>query len=110
MQQTASPRTTTALQALVVSSALTLVAALYATFVYAPIEKQIGLVYKILFFHAPAAYAMYVGFGLSAIASAVYLFKRDDRWDAWAVAGAEVGSMFCRGEKLHPASHVAGAK
>jgi len=84
-----------ALQALSVSSALTLLAALYAAFVYAPIEKQMGIVYAILFFHAPAAYAMYIAFGVSAIASAAYLIKRDDRWDAWAVAGAEVGTMFC---------------
>jgi heme exporter protein C len=38
---------------------------------------------------------MYLCFSVSAIASAVYLAKRDERWDAWAVAGAEVGAMFC---------------
>jgi heme exporter protein C len=54
-----------------------------------------GIVQKIFYFHVPSAYAMYIGFGISAIASAVYLAKRDDRWDALAVAGAEVGSLFC---------------
>jgi heme exporter protein C len=68
---------------------------LYLIFVFAPIEARMGLVYKVLFFHAPSAYAMYIGFGVSAISSAVYLAKRDERWDAWAVAGAEVGFMFC---------------
>ncbi|HTU57921.1 MAG TPA: cytochrome c biogenesis protein CcsA, partial [Polyangiales bacterium] len=50
---------------------------------------------KIFYFHVPGAYAMYVGFGVAAVASAVYLAKRDDKWDAWAVAGAEVGAIFC---------------
>ena len=76
-------------------TALLMMVELYLIFVYAPVEKQMGIVYKILFVHAPSAYAMYIGFRLSAVASAVYLAKRDDRWDAWAVAGAEVGSAFC---------------
>jgi heme exporter protein C len=88
-------RGTLGLQALTAVCAVAVLVALYAIFVVAPIEKQMGIVYKILFFHAPAAYAMYVGFTISAFASAMFLAKRDDRWDAWAVAGAEVGLMFC---------------
>ncbi|MBW2225272.1 MAG: cytochrome c biogenesis protein CcsA [Deltaproteobacteria bacterium] len=41
------------------------------------------------------AAAMYIGFFVSAVASGVYLLKRDARWDAIAVAGAEVGTLFC---------------
>jgi heme exporter protein C len=52
-------------------------------------------VQKIFYFHVPSAYAMYVGFTISAVSSAVYLAKHDERWDAFAVAGAEVGSLFC---------------
>ena len=44
------------LQALTLLCGITLLLALYAAFVVAPIEKQMGIVYKILFFHAPAAY------------------------------------------------------
>jgi heme exporter protein C len=68
---------------------------LYLIFVHAPVERQMGIVQKIFYFHVPSAYAMYCGYAVSAVASAVYLAKRDDRWDAWAVAGAEVGSVFC---------------
>ncbi|MBT8468997.1 MAG: cytochrome c biogenesis protein, partial [Deltaproteobacteria bacterium] len=68
---------------------------LYTIFVVAPVEQQMGIVQKIFYFHVPSAYAMYIGFGVSAVGSAVYLLKRDPKWDALGVAGAEVGSLFC---------------
>lgn len=68
---------------------------LYWGFIVAPVELQMGIVYKIFFFHAPSAYAMYLGFGLCVIGSAMYLIKRSDAWEAIAVGGAEVGAMFC---------------
>jgi heme exporter protein C len=90
-----STRSTNALNLLILTCAVVLLVELYAIFVVAPVESQMGIVQKIFYFHAPSAYAMYLAFGVSAIASAVYLGKRDERWDAWAVAGAEVGSIFC---------------
>lgn len=71
------------------------VGALYAIFVMAPVELQMGIVQKIFYFHVPSAYAMYVAFVTSAVGSAVYLWRRDERWDAIAVAGAEIGLVFC---------------
>ena len=68
---------------------------LYMIFVVAPVEKQMGIVQKIFYFHVPSAYAMYIGFTVAAVGSAVYLLKRDPRWDALGVAGAEVGMLFC---------------
>lgn len=70
-------------------------ASLYAIFFVAPVEAQMGIVQKIFYFHVSSAYAMYVGFALSALGSIVYLAKRDPRWDALGVAGAEVGMVFC---------------
>ncbi|MGD8317182.1 MAG: cytochrome c biogenesis protein CcsA [Myxococcales bacterium] len=70
-------------------------ATLYTIFLVAPVEKQMGIVQKIFYFHVPSAYAMYLGFGASAVGSAMYLLKRDSRWDALGVAGAEVGTLFC---------------
>jgi len=84
-----------AIQWLTISSALLMLVELYLIFVHAPVERQMGVVQKIFYFHVPSAYGMYIGFLVSAVASAMYLAKRDDRWDAWAVAGAEVGSIFC---------------
>jgi heme exporter protein C len=68
---------------------------LYFIFVVAPVEQQMGIVQKIFYFHVPSAYAMYIGFFVSAVGSALYLLKRDPKWDALGVAGAEVGSLFC---------------
>jgi heme exporter protein C len=70
-------------------------ALLYAVFAVAPVEARMGIVQKIFYVHVPSANAMYLGFIVAAVASAVYLAKRDDRWDAIAVAGAEVGMLFC---------------
>lgn len=68
---------------------------LYMVFVVAPVEKSMGVVQKIFYFHVPSAYAMYVAFLICAVCSGVYLVKRDLRWDAVSVAAAEVGSLFC---------------
>lgn len=84
------------LWSLVLFATLALFAAsLYTIFVVAPVEQQMGIVQKIFYFHVPSAYAMYIGFFVAAVGSAVYLLKRDPRWDAVAVAGAEVGTLFC---------------
>jgi heme exporter protein C len=95
MDRTSTNRSTLIVQVLIALTAVLALLTLYQIFVVAPVEKQMGIVQKIFYFHVPSAYAMYIGFGISAIASAVYLAKRDDRWDALAVAGAEVGSLFC---------------
>jgi heme exporter protein C len=68
---------------------------LWAIFFHAPVELRMGIVQKIFYFHVPSAYAMYVGFVICGIGSAVFLAKRKDAWDALAVAGAEVGLVFC---------------
>lgn len=81
--------------ALLAVTALLVGLSLYQIFAVAPVEAQMGIVQKIFYFHVPSAYAMYVGFFVSAIGSAVFLAKRSAAWDAVAVAGAEVGMLFC---------------
>ncbi len=71
------------------------IASLYAIFGIAPVELQMGVVQKIFYFHVPSAYAMYVAFVVSAVGSAIYLWRREEKWDALAVSGAEVGLIFC---------------
>ncbi len=85
----------TAWTVLLVSTLALFGASLYLIFVVAPVERQMGIVQKIFYFHVPSAYAMYIGFAVSAVGSALYLIKRDSKWDALGVAGAEVGSLFC---------------
>ncbi|MGB5812520.1 MAG: cytochrome c biogenesis protein CcsA [Polyangiales bacterium] len=79
---------------LLVSTLVLFGVSLYTIFAVAPVEMQMGLAQKIFYFHVPSAYAMYVGFGVSAVGSLLYLVKRDPKWDAFGVAGAEVGFLF----------------
>jgi heme exporter protein C len=61
----------------------------------APADAVQGVLYKILFVHAPAAFAAYLGFGLTALGGALYLWRNDEQWDRLAAASAEVGLLFC---------------
>jgi len=63
--------------------------------VRAPADVVQGVLYKILFVHAPAAFAAYLGFLLTAVGGALYLWRNDEQWDRLAVASAEVGLLFC---------------
>jgi heme exporter protein C len=70
--------------------ALTLYIVLFAT----PAEATLGVVQKIFYFHVPAAYAMYLGWAVCAVASVVYLVRRGDGVDALARSSAEVALVF----------------
>ncbi len=54
-----------------------------------------GIVQKIFYFHVPSAYAMYVGFLVCGVCSAIYLIKPQPRWNRLALAAGEVGLIFC---------------
>ncbi len=95
MAQSTPNRTQLGLVAMAGLCAVLMWATLYAVFFVAPVEMQMGIVQKIFYFHVPCGQAMYLGFIVSAVCSAVYLWKRDERWDAVALAAAEVGSLFC---------------
>ena len=63
--------------------------------IQAPDDAHQGVIQKILYVHVPCAFAAYAGFFVTAIAGALYLWKNDERYDRWALAGAEVGVLFC---------------
>ena len=75
---------------LLASSAVLLVATIQVVFLKAPIEARMGIVQKIFYFHAPSAYAMYVGAAACFLGSAAYLYNGKPAWDSLAKAGAEV--------------------
>lgn len=79
-------------------AALALVTALLAmglVFFYAPIEQTMGIVQKIFYVHVPAAMASYAGFTIASVCSFLYLLKPRRHWDIAAVAGAQLGLLFC---------------
>lgn len=61
----------------------------------APNDATQGVIANILYVHVPCAFSAYAGFFTTAICGALYLVKRDERFDRLAIAGAEVGVLFC---------------
>jgi len=53
-----------------------------------------GELSRILYVHVPAAWLAYVAFGMTMVASAMYLWKKNLKWDRRALASAEIGVMF----------------
>jgi heme exporter protein C len=75
---------------------LSLLVVVYAWTVWsAPIDRVQGVIQKILYVHPPLAYGAYLGFVLTAVGGALYLWRAREVWDHLAVAGAEVGVIFC---------------
>ena len=76
--------------------ALAVSAALWACLVWrAPIDAMQGPIQKILYVHVPVVLGAYLGFFLTALGGGLYLWRREERWDRFAAAAAEVGVLFC---------------
>ena len=67
----------------------------YMVFIYASIEKEMGLAQKIFYYHVSSAFTMFLGFFLVFVFSVLYLWRKTKRWDIWASCSAEVGLLFC---------------
>lgn len=67
---------------------LTLVVAPSAANFSAPLTQ------RIFYYHVPAAWVAYLAFGVTAGAGGMVLWARQRRWDAVALASAEVGTVF----------------
>ena len=63
--------------------------------VSAPVDSLQGVIQKILYVHVPCAFAAYAGFITCGAAGALYLWRRDERFDQLAASAAEVGLVFC---------------
>lgn len=74
---------------------ITMFAAIYTIFVYAPVEKTMGLVQKIFYLHVPAAFMAFLAFFITFLTSILYLIQRNLKWDRIASCSAEVGVIFC---------------
>jgi len=77
-------------------TALFAVFLVYAWLVWdAPVDRVQGIIQKILYVHPPLAYGAYLGFILAGVGGVGYLRSGREIWDHWALAGAEVGVLFC---------------
>jgi heme exporter protein C len=53
-----------------------------------------GQLSRIMYVHVPSAWLAYLAFGVTMLASAMYLWKKDLKWDRRAHASAEIGVFF----------------
>ena len=67
---------------------------LYRIFMVLPDEANQGAIYRIIYFHVPAAIVAMTGFFVAMVGSALYLITRNLRFDSVAAAVTEVSVVF----------------
>jgi heme exporter protein C len=77
-----------------IASMIAILIALYFALVYAPTEKTMGTLYRVLYFHVPQAVLSYVAAVLFGLGAVLYLVKRNLKWDRFAYCSAELGVLF----------------
>src|SRR2546426_1046712 len=80
--------------AILALTALLIVVSIQWVFLRAPVERVMGIVQKIFYFHVPSAYSMYLGATACFVGSLAYLIAPTEGRDALARAGAEVAVVF----------------
>lgn len=68
--------------------------AAYASFFIAPMERTMGTIQRIFYFHAAVAWTGFTAFFICFLGNLLYVFRRQPRWDWLGVASAEVGLAF----------------
>ena len=84
----------TALKILDIVALITLLGATAMVFFYAPVEKVMGAVQKVFYFHVAAGWVGMLSFLFAAIAGILYLVKKTKIWDLVGVAAVEIGIVF----------------
>jgi len=73
----------------------------YQAIYVAPNDAMQGEIFRIIYYHVPSASVAFVFFAVSLVGSIGYLASRNNnharaqKFDAWALSGAEVGVIFC---------------
>jgi heme exporter protein C len=76
-------------------SFLSISIALYFAFLFAPMEKTMGAVQKIFYFHVPSAWIAFFAFFITFICSIMLLISGKKIYDDIASSSAEIGLIFC---------------
>ena len=80
--------------ALLLVAAVLIMADLALIFLWVPTEQSMGVLFLIFYFHVPLAWSSFLAFGIVFVASILYLWKRQRRWDALGHSAAEIGVLF----------------
>src|SRR6202047_3062781 len=76
-------------------TALLLGYAFYEAIWVAPMERTMGDVQRIFYYHVPSAWTAFLLFFVNLVASVIYLIRKSAKADAVALVSAEVGVVFC---------------
>ena len=82
------------LQVLDVVTAVLFVIAVSMVFFYAPMERTMGQVQRVFYFHVATAWVGMLGFLVAAIAGILYLVRKEHRWDTAGLAAIEISLVF----------------
>ncbi|MGH8949423.1 MAG: cytochrome c biogenesis protein CcsA, partial [Acidimicrobiia bacterium] len=74
-------------------AAAAMVAGLYLTLT-SPTDRLQGEFTRIVNIHAPSMWVAFLAFGVTALASILWLVRKTDRWDRIAEASVETGVLF----------------
>jgi heme exporter protein C len=88
-----SPQPRTLRMLNVISILAVLVAFLMAMF-YAPLEKVMGEVQRVFYFHVATAWVGMLGFIAAAVVAVIYLRTQDLKWDVIGLAAVEISLVF----------------
>ncbi len=82
-------------QILIWAALVTVLTSICFIFLYAPTERMEGDVQRIMYFHIPSAWIAFMAFFVVFVASIMFLWKQDRKWDIIAHSSAEIGIVFC---------------
>lgn len=96
MNQTAvsNPRLDRSIRIMNIVAVVAMVIALGAIFLYAPVERTMGNVQRLFYFHVGTAWVGAVAFFVALAGGGLYLWRGNRQHDTMAVAAVEVGLVF----------------
>lgn len=84
----------TSLKILDIVAIVSLLGATAMVFFYAPVERVMGAVQKVFYFHVAAGWVGMLSFLFAAVAGIIFLIKKNKIWDLVGVAAVEIGIIF----------------
>lgn len=88
------PPKPTALKILDWVSLILLAVATYMVFFYAPMERVMGNVQRVFYFHVAAGWVGFLSFFVAVVVGVIYLRTNHLKWDLVGLAAVELGLMF----------------
>lgn len=82
------------LKILNIVSILSVIAAFFMAMFYAPLERVMGEVQRVFYFHVATAWVGMLGFIVAAVVSVIYLKSKDLKWDVIGLAAVEISLVF----------------